>query len=526
MSKASDISINKFSLIFQKKELIVNGSIKIAFGKRYGLIGKNGSGKSTLLRAIANGDFYSEKIDMSAHDILYVEQEIDASDKKSVYDCVIETNNKIFNILNEIKKIDEQLDTTPDNDELLDKYNLLQDELDKLDFAKQDSIVRKILNGLGFDKSLQDKTTNHFSGGWRMRIAIAKALYMTPDFLFLDEPTNHLDLETVIWLQEYLKIYKKTIVVISHNQGFLNDVCTDILRINDDEKNIVHYTGNFYYFLKMFEQEREKMEKEWDVFQKKIKALQNKSTPKTQVEEFIKKNPTKKPPKPYNVKIKLHDIDYIKGDLIELSNINFGYPEKELLFEDLSLTIDVDSRITIVGLNGSGKSTLMKLLKGELEPLSGEVLRNSKLRVGYFNQHSHEKLPLDKTPIEYLQSLNSDLSHFDCCKYMGDIGISDCIKLKINNMSGGQKARLSLLEFYITKPNLLLLDEPTNHLDIETIKSLIDAINDFSGAVVIISHDIDLINNTNCKIYELEDGYISKTTYDDYVEKIIELRQI
>jgi ATP-binding cassette subfamily F protein 1 len=526
MSKTNDISIDKFSLVFQKKELIINGSIKIAFGKRYGLIGKNGSGKSTLLKAITSGNFYSEQIDISMYNILYVEQEIESFSEKSVYDCVIEANSKIFNIVTELKLLEKQLDVTQNNDELLDKFNILQDELDKFDFIKQDSIVRKILFGLGFDKSMQDKMTNDFSGGWRMRIAIAKALYITPDFLFLDEPTNHLDLETVIWLQEYIKKYKKTIVVISHNQGFINDVCTDILRIDDDYKKVSHYIGNYYYFLKMHDQEINKMEKEWDVFQKKIRELQNKSTPKTQVDDFIKKNPVRKPPKPYNVKIKLHDIDYVKGDLIKLENVSFSYPEKDNLFEELSLAVDIDSRITIVGLNGSGKSTLMKLLNDELKPSCGEILRNSKLQIGYFNQHSHEKLPLDKTPIEYLQSLNSDLSYFECCKYMGMIGINDCIKIIINDISGGQKARLSLLEFYITKPNLLLLDEPTNHLDIETIKSLIDAINDFSGAVIIISHDIDLINNTHCKIYELEEGYITETTYNDYVDKIIDLRNL
>jgi len=519
-----DLIIENVSIMYPKKELLTNTDIKLGMGGRiYGLIGINGSGKTTLLKTITTGDFTDKKIDVSTYDIFYVEQEVVASTTKTVYQTVLEANYKIYFLITKLEETEKLMDENPDDEKLANRYNKIQNKLVELEYDKQEAEVRKILHGMGFEKNIQNKTTSEFSGGWRMRISLAKALYMSPMYLFLDEPTNHLDLETVIWLQEYLKEYKHTIVVISHNQGFLNEVCTDIIHINESKLN--YYIGNYTKFVKAYEDNEKHLESEWNKIQKRVKEMQSKSTPKKDVDEFIRKSGVKKPPMPYRVRISLYDVDELNGNLLSLDNIKFGYTEDKILFDNLDFGIDSKSRVTIVGLNGVGKSTLLKLMNCDIKPLSGEVIQHNKLRTGYFNQHSHEKLPENLTPIQYVKTLG-DINDHDACKLIGTIGLGGCMKQKIESMSGGQKARLSLLEFYVKKPHLLLLDEPTNHLDIESIESLINAINDFAGAVIIISHDVDLITETNCVLYELEDGRLNRTEFDDYVEKILENRKV
>ena len=512
-----NISIEKFSISTEKKKLFENTDLKISFGLKYGLIAPNGKGKTTLLNHIINRIFpISQDLDM-----LIVEQEAEASDK-SVFNMVLDANQRKRQLEKELSLIENIVETNDDyDDKLLEDMNDIRQELSSLGSEKDESKVRKILSGLGFIGSDQDKPTKHFSGGWRMRISIAKALYMEPTLLLLDEPTNHLDLNAVIWLTDYLENWKKTLLVVSHNQSFLNDICTDVLHI--DQLKINHYRGNFYKFRKALEQKYKNDEKEWEKMEKKIKEMKKKGEPKKKVQEFIENSTVKRPEKDYIVNINFGEPSNLSIPILNVENVTFGYNDKVIL-QNIDFGMDCDSRVTIVGPNGAGKSTFINLLVGNLEPTNGYIFRNNGLRFAYYNQHFIDVLPMDKTPIEYLKSVK-DISDQEARKLLGIIGLEGSAHVKpLEKLSGGQKSRVVLVSCQLMNPHILILDEPTNHLDIESINGLIDAINNFKGGVLIVSHDMELITETECVLWVCDNKQIKKFDgeYDDYRSYILD----
>ena len=516
-NNTKDLILENISVNVPGKTLLRETDVRFVYGRRYGIIGKNGAGKTTLLRSLVNKTFKTPK----NMDIFYVEQEVIASNTVTAYESVLESNSKRSKLLIEQNRLEKLMENN-DSSKLLEKYTKVSTELEGMGADKDESIIRKILFGLGFSTHSQNKPTLSFSGGWRMRLSIARALYLQPHLLLLDEPTNHLDLNASIWLTNYLTYtWKNSLVVISHDKDFLNEICTDIIHLTEHKLN--YYKGNYNQYKQMFIQQGVNREKEWTKIEKKKKEMQKTGKTKKEVNEFMEKSNHLKPEKPYEVHISFAPVASINIPVMEIKDIDFGYDNKELIYKKMNFGLDMDSRITIVGANGVGKSTLLKLVAKELEPTSGEVFHNSRLRLGYYHQHTIEYLPLDETPVEFIMGLDNDITIQDARKYLGMIGLEGKLHTKkIELLSGGEKSRVALVAIFVEKPHIILFDEPTNHLDIETVEALVKAIKEYNGGVIMVTHDVDLIVETDCILWEINNGKIKETTYDAYHDRILD----
>lgn len=376
-----------------------------------------------------------------------------------------------------------------------------------------------------------------------MRVSLARALFLEPTLLMLDEPTNHLDLNAVIWLNNYLQSWKKTLLVVSHDQGFLDDVCTDIIHL--DSQKLHYYRGNYMTFKKMYQQKQKELLKQFEKQEKKLRDLKAGGKSTKQAEKQTKEALTRKQqkcrrrapdegsaeapellrrPREYSVRFTFPNPPPLSPPILGLHGVDFGYEGQELLFRNLDFGIDMESRVCIVGPNGVGKSTLLQLLTGALTPLRGQMRRNHRLKVGFFNQQAAEQLRLEETAAEFLQR-SFNLAHQDARRCLGRFGLEGhAHTLQIAKLSGGQKARVVFAELSCREPDVLILDEPTNNLDIESIDALADAINEYKGAVIVVSHDARLITETNCQLWVVEEQGLSQIDgdFDDYKREVLE----
>ena len=549
MSK--DISIKNITVRVPGKTLLNDTDLIISNGSKYGLIGKNGIGKSSLLNNIAE-----RIIPIPIHiDMFYVNQELQFDDEKTVYEIVLGANRKRMKLTKRLNEVNELLDEIDDGanagdgtngaggrgdgivnggdggdggddedyyDKLTEEYNDISEKLDNLNSELDEPIIRKILHGLGFSHEEQDKKFKEFSGGWKMRVALARGLYMKPTLLLLDEPTNHLDLNAVIWLTDYLvNSWKKSLVVVSHDSNFINEICNNIIHIEDKKLN--YYKGDYDSFKKAYNQHLKELSREWNIVQQKVKEMKKKHVPKKETQKFLSDNAHKEPPRDYLVKISFASPPAIRWPSLTLNEVSFRFHESSpLLLDKVSLSLYEGEKFVIVGPNGVGKSTLLNLIKGELKQTSGEIMRDSRLRIGFYNQHTHNVLPNDKTPVEFLQSIDKDLKDFEARKMLGSTSLDGELHLKeMSTLSGGQKARVVISSLTARNPHILLLDEPTNHLDSNTIESFINAINNFSGAVIMITHNVDVIRKTNSIILELNEGILRKTDFESYCDRVL-----
>ncbi|XP_066470347.1 ATP-binding cassette sub-family F member 1 [Tiliqua scincoides] len=536
LENASDIKLEKFSISAHGKELFVNADLYIVAGRRYGLVGPNGKGKTTLLKHIAN-----RALSIPPNiDVLLCEQEVVADETPAVQ-AVLKADTKRLKLLEEEKRLQALLEKGDDTaGERLEK---VYEELRAMGAAAAEAKARRILAGLGFNPEMQNRQTKKFSGGWRMRVSLARALFMEPTLLMLDEPTNHLDLNAVIWLNNYLQTWKKTLLIVSHDQGFLDDVCTDIVHL--DIQKLFYYRGNYMTFKKMYQQKQKELLKQYEKQEKKLKDLKagGKSTKQAekQTKEALtrkqqkcrKKNPDEeaneapellKRPKEYTVKFTFPNPPPLSPPILGLHGVDFGYESQKPLFKNLDFGIDLESRICIVGPNGVGKSTLLLLLTGKLTPTRGEMRKNHRLKIGFFNQQYADQLNMQETATEYLQR-NFNLPYQDARKCLGRFGLeSHAHTIQICKLSGGQKARVVFAELACREPDVLILDEPTNNLDIESIDALGDAINEYKGAVIIVSHDARLITETNCQLWVVEDQSVNQIDgdFEDYKREVLE----
>ncbi|XP_011506179.1 PREDICTED: ATP-binding cassette sub-family F member 1 [Ceratosolen solmsi marchali] len=537
LENAVDIKIENFSIAAKGKELFTNATLLIAQSRRYGLVGPNGHGKTTLLRHIAKRAF---NIPPNI-DILYCEQEVIADDTSAVQ-VVLKADVKCNDLLQECKELEEQVEQG--NSEAESRLSKVYEELEAIEAYSAEPKARRILAGLGFSKQMQDRATKHFSGGWRMRVSLARALFLEPTLLLLDEPTNHLDLNAVIWLDNYLQSWKKTLLVVSHDQSFLDNVCTDIVHL--DQQKLFYYKGNYSMFKKMYTQKSKEMIKAYEQQEKRLKNLKSQGQSKKQAEKKQKETLTRKQeknktkiqkqeedvgptellqkPREYVVKFSFPDPPPLQPPILGLHNVTFAYNGQKPLLIDADFGIDLNSRIAIVGPNGVGKTTFLKLLVGELIPTKGELIKNHRLRIGRFDQHSGEHLTAEETPTEYLMRL-FDLPYEKARKQLGTFGLSShAHTIKMKDLSGGQKARVALAELCLNAPDVLVLDEPTNNLDIESIDALGEAITRYKGGVVIVSHDERLIRNTECCLYVMETQSIYEfdVDFDKYRKELLE----
>ncbi|XP_075769539.1 ATP-binding cassette sub-family F member 1 isoform X2 [Pelodiscus sinensis] len=536
LENASDIKLEKFSISAHGKELFVNADLYIVAGRRYGLVGPNGKGKTTLLKHIAN-----RALSIPPNiDVLLCEQEVVADETPAVQ-AVLKADTKRLKLLEEEKRLQARLEKGDDS--VAEKLEKVYEELRATGAAAAEAKARRILAGLGFNPEMQNRQTKKFSGGWRMRVSLARALFMEPTLLMLDEPTNHLDLNAVIWLNNYLQTWKKTLLIVSHDQGFLDDVCTDIIHL--DMQKLFYYRGNYMTFKKMYQQKQKELLKQYEKQEKKLKDLKAGGKSTKQAEKQTKEALTRKQqkcrkknldeeaneapellkrPREYTVKFTFPNPPLLSPPILGLHGVVFGYEGHPLLFKNLDFGIDMESRICIVGPNGVGKSTLLLLLTGKLTPTRGEMRKNHRLKIGFFNQQYADQLNMQETATEYLQR-NFNLPYQDARKCLGRFGLeSHAHTIQICKLSGGQKARVVFAELACREPDVLILDEPTNNLDIESIDALADAINEYKGAVIVVSHDARLITETNCQLWVVEEQSVEQIDgdFDDYKREVLE----
>lgn len=539
---ATDIHIENFSINAHNKLLYDNASLHINAGGKYGLVGPNGQGKTTILKMIALGELkIPPKIDC-----LYVEQEVVADDTRAV-DAVLKADAERWTLLEEEKTLLAELESKQDS-ALDDRLNEVYEQLSHMNASAAEARARRILFGLGFDSDMQEKVTKDFSGGWRMRISLAKALYVEPTLLMLDEPTNHLDLNAVIWLDDYLQKWKKTLLVVSHDADFLNSVCSEVLHL--ENKKIVHYKGNYDMFREMEKQKRKQMEKAWEKQQKQLRNLKASGKSSKKATEIVKKKrepgarATKKKsllpddaaeanapldllerPKEYIVQFSFPETTIVSPPILEVREASFRYGNGPYLFKNTDFGIDTTSRVCIVGPNGVGKSTLLKMITGEVTVTEGEVRRNPRVRLGIYSQHFVDKLPMGETPVEYLRRLFQEQTYQQVRNLLGKVGLEGhAHEIKNRLLSGGQKARVVIAELVLMRPHILILDEPTNNLDIESIDALCDAIREYEGGVVIVTHDARLIESTECVLWVCgdQDVVVYDGTFEDYKQSILD----
>ncbi|KAF9170759.1 ABC transporter ATP-binding protein arb1 [Mortierella sp. AD011] len=510
-----DIKIESFSLSFHGRELISNTDIDFNFGRRYGLIGANGSGKSTFLECLA-----AREVPIPEHiDIYLLQEEAAPSDHNAIEAVVIEAKHEVERLEKQVEDMLAEVDGA-ENPLLDDVY----DRIEQLDPSTFETRAATLLHGLGFSKKDMLKATKDMSGGWRMRVALAKALFVKPTLLLLDEPTNHLDLEACVWLEDYLSKYDRILVLISHSQDFLNGVCTNIMNLNHKRK-LVYYGGNYDTYVKTRAELEVNQMKAYNKQQDEIAHIkkfiasagtysnlvrQAKSKQKI-IDKMEAAGLVEKVDPPALFKFKFSDTDKLPPPVLAFDEVGFAYSGniKDALYRGVNLGIDMDSRVALVGPNGAGKSTLLKLMTGELTATEGRIQRHMQLKLGKYNQHSADQLDMDLSPIDYLRKrfpdMPQDVDHWR--QQIGRYGLTGSHQTSpIGHLSHGLQTRLVFAELALSRPHMLLLDEPTNHLDMESIDSLADAIKNFSGGVVLVSHDFRLLKEVADQIIVVDRG--------------------
>jgi ATP-binding cassette subfamily F protein 2 len=524
-----DIHISGYSLSYFGQVLVEDQSIELNYGRRYGLLGYNGCGKSTFLKSLS-----TREVPIPKHiDIFHLDGEARASDLTAL-EAVLENVNA------EREFLEKEMEVAMTDEDQAAYVEELSERLDELDPSVVDARAGKILFGLGFTKQMQAKKTRDFSGGWRMRIALAKALFVSPALLILDEPTNHLDLSACVWLENYLKSYKRCLVVVSHSQDFLNGVCTNIIHLYN--RRLVYYTGDFDTYVRTRRELEENQTKRYEKEQAEIAhmkeyiarfghgsaklAKQAQSKEKTMA-RMIEGGLTEAVTSERHFTFSFPLTDKLPPPVLQFVDVSFGYhPGKEHeLYNKLDIGFDQDTRIGLVGPNGIGKSTLLKLITGDNIPTEGAVRRHSKLRLGFYHQHLVDILTPSMCPLEWMMKTFPDRlkEEEDARRQLGRFGTSGKAQTQIMaTLSDGQRCRIAFAWLAMMNAHILLLDEPTNHLDIETIDSLAKALNSWNGGVILVSHDFRLIEQVVKDIYVAENKTLKRWNGNirDYKKKL------
>ncbi|RAL02214.1 putative AAA family ATPase GCN20 [Aspergillus ibericus CBS 121593] len=533
-SKSKDIKVDSIDISVGGHRILTDASLSLAYGRRYGLVGQNGIGKSTLLRALSR-----REVAIPSHiSILHVEQEITGDDTPALQ-AVLDADVWRKRLLADLDKITKQLaeieaerssmaDTSKDAARLdheregLDiTLNDIHAKLAEMESDKAESRAASILAGLGFSAERQQFATKTFSGGWRMRLALARALFCEPDLLLLDEPSNMLDVPSITFLSNYLQTYPSTILVVSHDRAFLNEVATDIM--HQHSERLDYYKGaNFDSFYATKEERKKNAKREYEKQMAERAHLQafidkfrynaaKSSEAQSRIKKLERMPVLEAPESDYVVHFKFPDVEKLSPPIVQMTDVSFGYTKDRPLLRNVDLDVQLDSRIGIVGPNGAGKTTVLKLLTGQLQPTSGLLSQHARLRIGYFAQHHVDALDLTTSAVSFMAKTYPGKTDEEYRRHLGAFGITGMTGLqRMELLSGGQKSRVAFACLSLTNPHILVLDEPSNHLDIEGMDALSEALQNFEGGVVMVSHDVTMLQNVCRSLWVCDQGTVHK----------------
>ncbi|KAL7511322.1 hypothetical protein ACHAXN_008246 [Cyclotella atomus] len=520
-----DINVSGVSVAFHGKLLLEETDLVINYGNRYGFIGPNGSGKSTIMKAIS-----ARSIPIpAALDIYFLDSEYPARDNITALQAVMESNDEVALLEEKANKLNDAMAEADEEQQAEIQTNLeaIYDRLDQLDAATAEARATSILHGLGFTTTMMGMTTREFSGGWRMRVSLARALFLEPEFLLLDEPTNHLDMDAVLWLEEYLSNWTKILFFVCHSQDFMNNVCTNIVRLDMTYKKLRYYSGNYDTYVqtrrdqdmvqwRQYEAEQRDIAEIKDFIARfghgTVKMVRQAQSREKLLQKKLEAGLTPKPEEDPNWDWSFPDAGQLPVPVLAIENVSFNYPGGKELYSNVDFGVDLQTRVALVGPNGAGKTTLIKLMTGELEPTKGQIKKNMHLKISRFTQHFEEKLDLTMTPLDFFkQKLMPEEPIERIRPLLGRYGCTgDQQSQVMGQLSAGQKARIVFAIIAHEKPHLLLLDEPTNPLDMESIDALARCLNKFKGGVLMISHDMRLISQCAQEIYVCDHKKVTK----------------
>ena len=517
------LNLNGITARLGGQTILDSASASLPARSRVGIVGRNGAGKSTLLKIIAG--------EMSADDgsvetprgtrIGYVAQEAPGG-TMTPFEMVLAADEERVELL-------ERADTATDAGEIADVH----ERLNLLDAHGAPARAARILAGLGFDEANQHEPLSSFSGGWRMRVALAGLLFSRPDLLLLDEPSNHLDLEAALWLESFLRTYPASMVIVSHERDLLNNVADHILHVQGGKTTL--YSGGYDAFerqrserLSQVESMRRSQEDKRAKLQAYVDRWRYKAHTAKQAQSRMKAlarmEPVAAAMEDPTLRFDFPNPDELRPPLIVADDAAVGYVADTPVLSKLNFRIDPDDRIAFLGRNGNGKTTLARLVAGQLSPMAGNMSASGKLRVGYFAQHQVEELIADDTPLQHMSRLLKDSKPGDVRSQLGRFGFSgEKVHLEVKKLSGGERARLALALITRDAPHILILDEPTNHLDVDAREALVQALNAFEGAVVMVSHDRHLLEMTADRLVLVADGRAEEFSgsLDDYRDMLL-----
>ncbi|QQT11825.1 ABC-F family ATP-binding cassette domain-containing protein [Staphylococcus pasteuri] len=532
------LQLNDISKSFDGEDIFTNVDFEVKTGERIGVVGRNGAGKSTLMKIIAGTEDYD-----SGHiskiknlKIGYLTQQMTLDSNATVYEEMSKPFEHIKNIESLIKEETDWLAKhagdydTPDYQLHMEKYESLSNQFEQLEGYQYDSKIKTVLHGLNFNEEDFDKPINDFSGGQKTRLSLAQMLLNEPDLLLLDEPTNHLDLETTKWLEDYLRYFKGAIVIISHDRYFLDKIITQVYDVALGE--VKRYIGNYEQFIQQRDKYYEKRMQEYEKQQEEIKRL----------ETFVEKNITRastsgmaKSRRKTLEKMQRIDKPMIDArsaniqfgfdrntgnDVMHIKQLEIGYDQTPIT-QPITMEVSKGDHIAIIGPNGVGKTTLIKTIANRQSKLAGDITYGANLNMGYYDQKQAE-FKSNKTILDYVWDQYPNMNEKDIRAVLGRfLFVQDDVKKIINDLSGGEKARLQLALLMLQRDNVLILDEPTNHLDIDSKEMLEQALEHFEGTIIFVSHDRYFINQLANKVFDLDHdgGKMYLGNYQYYIDK-------